>query len=46
MNVEVCTNEVATMYVKELDLFVTVELLEHTPAGLSLGKLCEDHRNS
>ena len=31
------------MYVKELDLFVTVMLLEDTPAVLSLGKLCEDH---
>ena len=28
---------------KELDLFVTVMLLEETPAVLSLGKLCEDH---
>ena len=25
------------------DLFVTVMLLEETPAVLSLGKLCEDH---
>ena len=31
------------MYVKELDLFVTVKLLDDTPAVLSLGKLCEDH---
>ena len=30
-------------YVKELDPFVTVMLLEETPAVLSLGKLCEDH---
>ena len=29
--------------VKELDFFVTVMLLEETPAVLSLGKLCEDH---
>ena len=28
--------------VKELDLFVTVKLLEDTRAVLSLGKLCED----
>ena len=27
----------------DLDLFVTVQLLEETPAVLSLGKLCEDH---
>ena len=31
------------MYDKELDLFLTVQLLEDTPAVLSLGKLCEDH---
>ena len=31
------------MYVKELDLFVTVMLLEETHAVLLLGKLCEDH---
>ena len=42
-NGEVQTIEEATMYVKELDLFVTVMLLEETPAVLSLGKLCEDH---
>ena len=40
---EVQTREEATVYVKELDLFVTVMLLEETPAVLSLGKLCEDH---
>ena len=42
-NGEVQTKEEATAYVKELDLFVTVILLEDTPAVLSLGKLCEDH---
>ena len=42
-NGEVQTREEATVYVKELDLFVTVMLLEETPAELSLGKLCEDH---
>ena len=31
------------VYVKELDLFVTVMLLEETPTVLSLGKLSEDH---
>ena len=40
---EVRAREEATVYVKELDLFVTVMLLEETPAVLSLGKLCEDH---
>ena len=42
-NGEVHTREEATVYVKELDLFVTVMLLEETPAVLSLGKVCEDH---
>ena len=40
---EVLTEEEATVYVKELDLFVTVKHFADTPAGLSLGKLCEDH---
>ena len=40
---EVETREDTTVYVKELDLFVAVMLLEETPAILSLGKLCEDH---
>ena len=42
-NGEVQTKEDATVHVKELDLFVTVKLLEDTLAVLSLGKLCEDH---
>ena len=42
-NGEVQTREDATKYIKELDLFVTVMLLEETPTVLSLGKLCEDH---
>ena len=42
-NGEVQTREEATVYVEQLDLFVTVMLLEGTPAVLSLGKLCEDH---
>ena len=42
-NGEVQTREEATVYVKELDLFVTVMLLEETPAVLFLRKLCEDH---
>ena len=42
-NGEVLTKEKATVYVRELDLFVTVMLLEETLAVLSLGKLCEDH---
>ena len=42
-NGEVQTKEEATVYVKELDLFLTFMPLEGTPAVLSLGKLCEDH---
>ena len=42
-NGEVLTKEEAAVYVRELDLFVTVMLLEDTPAVLPLGKLCEDH---
>ena len=42
-NGEVQTRQEATVYVKELDLFVAVMLREETPAFLSLGKLCEDH---
>ena len=42
-NGEVQTREEATVYVKELDLLVTVVLLGETPPVLSLGKLCEDH---
>ena len=37
-NGEVLTKEEATVYVKVLDSFVTVMLLEGTPAVLSLGK--------
>ena len=42
-NGEVRTNEEATVYVKQLDLFVKVVLLQETPAVLSLVKLCEEH---
>ena len=42
-NGEVQTREEATVYVKQLDLFVKVMLLEETLAVLSLGKLCEDY---
>ena len=42
-NGEVRTNTEATVHVKQLDLLVTVMLLQETPAVLSLGKLCEDH---
>ena len=42
-NGKVQTRREATEHVKELDLFITVMLLDETPAVLSLGKLCEDH---
>ena len=42
-NGEVHTNEEPQVFVHDLDLFLTVQLLEETPAVLSLGKLCEDH---
>ena len=42
-NREVQKNEEAQVYVHDLDLFVTVQILDDTPAVLSLGKLCEEH---
>ena len=42
-NGEVQTSEEAQGYVHDLELFVTVQILEDTPAVLSLGKLCEEH---
>ena len=42
-NGEVQTHEEATVYVKELDMFLTMKLLEDTPAVLSLGELCDEH---
>ena len=42
-NGEVQTHEEATVYVKELDIFLTLKVLEITPAVLSLGKLCDEH---
>ena len=40
---EVQTNEEATVYVHDLDLLVTLQVLEDTLEVLSVGKLCEDH---
>ena len=40
---EVQTHEEATVYVKELDIFLTMKVLEDTPAVLSLGKLCDEN---
>ena len=42
-NVEVQTHEEATVYVKELDIFLTMKVLEVTAAVLSPGKLCDEH---
>ena len=42
-NGEVQTNEEVTVYVRELEKFLTMKLLEDTPAVLSLGKLCDEH---
>ena len=41
-NGEVQTHEEATVYVKELNIFLNVKVLENTPAVLSLGKLCDE----
>ena len=42
-NEEVQTTEEAQENVHDLGLFVSVQLLEETPAVLSLGKLCKEH---
>ena len=43
-NGEVQTHEEATVYVKELEIFLTMKVLGNTPAVLSLGKLCDEKR--
>ena len=42
-NGEVQTHEEATVYVKELDIFLTMKVVENTPAVLSLGKLRDEN---
>ena len=42
-NGEVQTHEEATVYVKEMDVFLTMKVLNNMPAVLSLGKLCDEH---
>ena len=42
-NGEVQTHEEAIVYVKELDVFLTMKVLDNTPAVLSLGKLCDEN---
>ena len=43
---EVRKHEEETVCVKGMDIFLTVRILEESPAVISLGKLCEDHRYS
>ena len=45
-NGEVQTNEEATVYVKELSIFLTRKVLEDTQEVLSPGKLCDEHEYS
>ena len=45
-NGEVQTHQEAKVYVKELDIFLTMKVLDNTPAVLSLGKLCDENRYS
>ena len=40
------TNEEATVYVRDVDLFVTGQFRKDTPLVPALGKLCEYHRYS
>ena len=42
-NGEVQTHEETIVYVKELDIFLTMKVLENTPAVLSLANLCDDN---
>ena len=42
-NGEVQTHEEAIVYVKELDIFLTMKVLENTPAVLSQGKLYDEN---
>ena len=42
-NGEVQTHEEAIVYVKELDMFLTMKVLDNTPAVLSLGKLWDEN---
>ena len=42
-NGEVQTHEEATVYVKELDIYLTMKVFENTPAVLSLGKFCDEN---
>ena len=43
VNEEVQTQEEITVYVKELDILLTMKVLEKTSAVLSLGNLCDEN---
>ena len=45
-NGDVQTHEEATVYVKELDILLTMKIFENTSAVLSLGKLCDENGSS
>ena len=45
-NDKVQTHEKTTVYVKELDMFLTVKVFENKSAVLSLGKVCDAHGHS
>ena len=42
-NGEVQKHEESIVYVKELDMFLTMKVLDNTPAVLSLAKLCDEN---
>ena len=42
-NGEVQTHEEVIVYVKELDMFLTMKVLENTPAVLSFGTFCDEN---
>ena len=42
-NGEVQTHKEAIVYVRELDIFLTLTVLDNSPAVLSLGKLCDEN---
>ena len=42
-NGEVQTHEEAIVYVKELEIFLTMKVLENTQTVYSLGKLCDEN---
>ena len=43
VNGEVQTHEETIVYVKELDIFLTMKVFDDTSAALSLGKLCDEN---